>query len=62
MASSFKAFCFLIKPFKETFWNVIFVCHSKMKRFMNTLNFVYCFGLEILSCECVLFLISLGKK
>ena len=34
MVSSFKVFCFLFKPFKETFWSEIFVRHLKMKRFM----------------------------
>ena len=36
VVSSFKVFCFLVKPFNETFWNVIFVFHLKMKIFMNT--------------------------
>ena len=33
--ASFKAFCFLFKPFNETFWNVIFLRHVKTKRFTN---------------------------
>ena len=52
MVSSFKAFCFLFKPFNETFWNVIFVGHLKMERLMNiilyVLNFGYCFSLKTL--------------
>ena len=35
MVSSFITFCFLVKPFNETFWNVTFVRYLKMKKIMN---------------------------
>ena len=36
VVSSLKAFCFIFKTFNETFWNVIFVRHLKMKRFKTS--------------------------
>ena len=50
------------KPINKTFWNVIYVSHLKMKRFINTflyiLNSAYCFSLKIfLIWMCTIFIL-----